>query len=600
MNEKVLNVDTLSKLMEIIPSEDEQREAERKIMQEGTRNVKDYGQAEQFYFGLCDFYNLEERLKLWMFKQNFREICDSLQAQYKTIGMACDKLKSNKNLKQLLTIVLAFGNHMNSGTRKGQIYGFDLKILTGMTGVKSFDNTRSLLMYIYEFCDRKYPNAIKVLPELTNTVKSAASMETETLKNASQRITDNMKLIKDLVTSDEFEFYDEDDRFINSMEKFYKSSQKKMKRFNVTVQNVNVSTKRVMRKYCFGTEDSPQTIEVFFQTWHKFFEDFRNAKEKLIQLEKERQKRIAKRKKAKEKEKKKRLHQKYGKQSSGAVVESKEEEDPVLPKGSSLFQEFEKRQKFEAAKGTLHGKLSGHVKKKSIFVQNGGKLDGQTNNETMRRLSSMYQTDLGQISALEAARRKAATLKYNKFTLPDPKANPTKWTNKKFKDKFAIPDEKPMMKPMSQRQRMAGPSKQVPTGPKPGGPKPAVKTRSTPSKQLPTKQKNQLPGPPSGPPPNNALPVNGRVGNGSMGFQPVMNYGNNPQAQWQNQNQQALGYGSNPNLSYNQAFAQQGNVNQGMYQQAQQQGQFRPNQMQPVPNKYNYPFKPPTNPPPPQ
>merc|ERR1712083_23241 len=113
--------------------------------------------------------------------------------------------------------------------------------------------------------------------------------ETETLKNASQRITDNMKLIKDLVTSDEFEFYDEDDKFIGVMEKFYKSSQKKMKRFNVTVQNVNMGTKRVMRKYCYGTEDSPQTIESFFQTWHKFFEDFRNAKEKLIQLEKERQ-----------------------------------------------------------------------------------------------------------------------------------------------------------------------------------------------------------------------------------------------------------------------------------------------------------------------
>merc|ERR1719242_1265517 len=427
MDEKVMTVDTLSKLLEIVPNPEEQMEAERKIMQEGTRNPKDYGVAEQFYFGLYDFYNLQQRLKLWMFKQNFSEICDSLLDQYKTIGKACDKVRNNKNLRLLLTIILSFGNHMNSGTRKGQIYGFDLKILTGMTGVKSFDNTRSLLMYIYEFCDRKYPNAIKVLPELTNTVKSAASMETSTLETASERIRDNMKLIKNLVESDEFEFYDKDDKFIGVMEKFYKSSQKKMKRFNVTVQNVNVSTKRVMRKYCYGTEDSPQTIEVFFQTWHKFFEDFRNAKEKLIQLEKERQKRIAKRKKAKEKEKKKLLHQKYGKQSARVLPESKEEEeDTVLRKGSSLFQEFEKRQKFEAAKGKLHGKLSGHVKKKSIFVQNGGKLDGQTNNETMRRLSSMYQNDLGQISALEAARRKAAVLKYNKFKLPDPKANPTK------------------------------------------------------------------------------------------------------------------------------------------------------------------------------
>ena len=74
MDEKVMTVDTLSKLLEIVPTEDEQTEAERKIMNEGTRNVKDYGVAEQFYFGLCDFYNLSQRLKLWMFKQNFSEV----------------------------------------------------------------------------------------------------------------------------------------------------------------------------------------------------------------------------------------------------------------------------------------------------------------------------------------------------------------------------------------------------------------------------------------------------------------------------------------------------------------------------------------------
>ena len=85
---------------------------------------------------------------------------------------------------------------MNSGTRKGQIYGFDLKILTAMTSVKSFDNTRSLLMYIYEFCDRKYPNALKALDELMNVVKAAASVETETLKQTYQRIKDNLARIK--------------------------------------------------------------------------------------------------------------------------------------------------------------------------------------------------------------------------------------------------------------------------------------------------------------------------------------------------------------------------------------------------------------------
>jgi len=606
MDEKVMTVDTLSKLLEIVPSPDEQMEAERKIMQEGTRNAKDYGVAEQFYFGLYDFYNLQQRLKLWMFKQNFKEICDSLMSQYKTIGMACDKVRNNKNLKLLLTIILTFGNHMNSGTRKGQIYGFDLKILTAMTGVKSFDNTRSLLMYIYEFCDRKYPNALKVLDELTNVVKAASSMETETLSQAFGRIKDNMTTIKNLVTSDEIENYDLDDQFLIVMGRFHKEADKGMKKFNMTVQNVMTSTKRVMKKYSFGTEESPQTIETFFATWRDFFEDFRGAKEKLITLEKERQKRIAARKRKKEKEKRRQLHQQYSTRHLGA---KEDDEKTELAKGTNLYREFEKRQKFEAAKGKLHGKLSGHVKKKSIFVQNGGKLDGQTQNDTMRRLSSMYQNDMDQVKALEAARKKARTLEYNKFRLPEPKHNPAKWTNnRRFTDtNFQPPDEKKMLKPMKQiRNTHQTANKQLnkkvlPKNPAPnkgGVPSPRSKPTNKPTVNAKVKQKQHqgntqhngvrgqnpasFPPPPKGPAPANAVP---------MQYQAMNNYGSNPQATWQQQQQQPLGYGSSPNLSYQ--FVQQNNMGNAMYgqQHQPQQGQYRPNQMQPMPNQYHSPYK---------
>ena len=204
-------------------------------------------------------------------------------------------------------------------------------------------------------------------------------------------------------------------------------------------------------------------------------------------------------------------------------------------------------------------------------------------------------------------------MKYNKFRLPDPKKNPTKWTNaEKFKDKtFVIPDDKQMLGPkMKKPPRNA----RAPTNPTVASKTSnGVQVQRHKAKQLPaSKQAKQLPAskplpasngvhgnlppPPNSQPPANAQPMNGRVGSGSMAYQqPMVNYGANPAAQWQNQ--QALGYGSNPNLSYNQAFAQQGNMGNAMYgQQQQQQGQYRPNQMQPVPNKYYSPYKP--NPPP--
>ena len=582
MDEKIMNVDTLSKLLEMAPTMDEQTEAEKKIMQEGTRRVKDYGTVEQFFFTLCDFYNLHQRLKLWMFKQNFREICDSLQLQYKTIGKACDKIRNNKNLKLLLTITLAFGNHMNSGTREGCTHGFDLDILTGLNGIESFDNTRSLLMYVYEFCDRKYPAALKVLPELMDTIKSASSMEVETLKKAYQRIQDNMKEIKNLITSDEIENYDMDDRFIMVLTKFHKAATPKMKKFNMTVGNVNVSTKRVMKKYSYGSEDDPKTIESFFQIWWKFFQDLSASKEKLIALEKERQKRIAKRKRQKEKDKKKAAHAKYGNKGGPLPGGPKDEDGPELHKGSSLYREFQKRKKFDDKKGALHGKLRGHVKQRSIFISNGGKLEGQPQNDTMRRLSSMYQTQQDQVKAMEDARKKAAILKYNKFRLPEiNNTNKRKWTATSFSPEaaFEIPDNKPMMAPVGNNARNKKPMPQRPanghSSPTKSNGSNGFQKKKTASNgfgkqplKIKPKQKNNnanngVPPPPSGgPPANNGSSYNPANG----GF----HYGANPIGNWQQQAQ--LGYGSNPNLSYQQA-QQQYQPKMGVYQHQQMQQQ---------------------------
>eukprot|EP01084_Bolivina_argentea_P319845 554821_1 len=594
MDETVMNVDTLSKLLEMAPSMDEQTEAEKKIMQEGTRRAKDYGTVEQFFFALCDFYNLHQRLKLWMFKQNFYEICDSLLDQYKTIGKACDKIGNNKNLRLLLTVVLTFGNHMNSGTRKGQQYGFDLKVLTGMTGVKSFDNTRSLLMYIYEFCDRKYPNAIKVLPELTDTLKSASSMEVETLKQAYKRIRDNMADIKNLITSDEIENYDIDDRFIMELTKFHKGATPKMKKFNMTVGNVMVSTKRVMKKFTYGSEEAPQTIESFFKIWWKFVQDFAGAKEKLIQLEKERQKRIAKRKKAKNKEMQKKMFKKYGQKDKQLPNDGQE-----LQKGGTLHREFQKRQQFEQKKGALHGKLRGHVKQRSFFIANGGKVDKhQPQTDTMRRLSSMYQDQQSQVKALEEARKKAAILKYNKFQLPSiNKANKNKWGATSFGGNFQVPDDKPMMAP-GMRGGGGGPKAPTMNNKPPAkmanGNRPQQKKKTASNgfkigkkplkiapKQKQKPKQGHVPPPPSGGPPNRAQGMYGAAP-GPSGGGAYPSYGQNPGANWQ---QQAMGYGSNPNLSYQQAQQFQQPNNQAYHQQQRQQYGQQPK------TYYNNPYK---------
>jgi len=412
MDEQTMTGDTLSKLLEIVPTADEQAEAERRIMAEGTRNVEDYGVAEQFYFGLYDFYNLQQRLKLWMFKQNFNEITDSLQDQYGSILRACSTMtmrENKENLKLLLTIILALGNHMNSGTKKGRVHGFDLKFLTEMAAVKTFDNTRSLLMYLYEFCDRKYPNALKVVrPEMMNVVKAAASMETETLKQEFDRIKSTMNTIQDLVSADEVDNYDPEDRFPLVMAEFHKSASRRMVALKRTISNVATKSRALMREFCFGTEDSPQCIESFFGIWNRFFNDFHGSKQQLIEIEKKRQRR---RNMQQRQQRRRNVHQRHGSALSQRTQTTPPPASPPpspspspsppsspvpLDRGSSLYREFAKQQEFETKKIRLHRKLTGIVQKKTNFVKTGGSLNGQTANGTMRRLSTIYRDELGQ------------------------------------------------------------------------------------------------------------------------------------------------------------------------------------------------------------
>ncbi|ETO18075.1 hypothetical protein RFI_19215, partial [Reticulomyxa filosa] len=67
MDEKQLDQEKLMKLMDIIPSQEEQTEAEKQVTANGG-DSSSFGVAEQLFYSLSDFYDLEKRLKMWLFK----------------------------------------------------------------------------------------------------------------------------------------------------------------------------------------------------------------------------------------------------------------------------------------------------------------------------------------------------------------------------------------------------------------------------------------------------------------------------------------------------------------------------------------------------
>ncbi|ETO22072.1 hypothetical protein RFI_15130, partial [Reticulomyxa filosa] len=211
-----------------------------------------------------------------------------------------------------------------------------------------------------------------------------------------------MKEIKEVTESEEKEMYDTDDCFLSVIGKFYESAKTSMKNLTMNVGNLDTRRKRTMKQFAFGDDDKPEKIENLFKILWEFMEsiDVCRAKEKLVKLEKETPN--------KEDEKEK--------QKANAGKKSKEPKQ----KGhkSALEAAVEAKLAFEESLKDAKGKLTTHVRERSIFVRTGGQLDDHKSSDaTLRRISSMYQDNLEEARKIEEAKRKAAVAQYNKLVL---------------------------------------------------------------------------------------------------------------------------------------------------------------------------------------
>jgi hypothetical protein len=76
----------------------------------------------------------------------------ALQTLEKT-STAMLELSTSRGFKRLLSLVLLIGNRLNKGTNRGQAQGFDLRVLTKLSLVKSADRKTSLLRFIAAYID---------------------------------------------------------------------------------------------------------------------------------------------------------------------------------------------------------------------------------------------------------------------------------------------------------------------------------------------------------------------------------------------------------------------------------------------------------------
>uniref|UniRef100_A0A8C6TN90 FH2 domain-containing protein n=1 Tax=Neogobius melanostomus TaxID=47308 RepID=A0A8C6TN90_9GOBI len=148
----VVDLETLQALYENRAQQDELDKIQKHVkVSKDKDSSKPLDKPEQFLYELSLIPHFSGRVFCILFQSSFNECMCSLLRKLDVLRTVCT-LKEGKTVKQVLGLVLAFGNFMNGGNRtRGQADGFTLEILPKLKDVKSSDGSKSLLSYIARY-----------------------------------------------------------------------------------------------------------------------------------------------------------------------------------------------------------------------------------------------------------------------------------------------------------------------------------------------------------------------------------------------------------------------------------------------------------------
>ncbi|XP_061700581.1 formin-1-like isoform X2 [Syngnathoides biaculeatus] len=286
VDNSVVDLETIEALYENRASADELDKIKKHYKTSKEDEVKLLDKPEQFLYELSQIPNFAGRAHCIIFRSIFLDTISSIRCKVEIIKNVCKELLERKSVREVMGLVLAFGNYMNGGNRtRGQADGFTLEILPKLKDVKSRDNHMSLVDYVVLYYLRNIDHHAgtdkSVYPLLEpQELFQAAQVKFEDL------MKDIRKLKKDLTTCER----DMQKVCADSAEEHLQPFREKMEGFVSTAKaehsaeedRFNAAQKRFqdMVSY-FGIKPKSGDKEVapshIFMLWYEFCNDFKNA-----------------------------------------------------------------------------------------------------------------------------------------------------------------------------------------------------------------------------------------------------------------------------------------------------------------------------------
>ncbi|XP_069733212.1 formin-like protein 1 isoform X3 [Phaenicophaeus curvirostris] len=265
-DQQALSLDFLELLLRFLPTEYERTligkfEREQKPLEE-------LSDEDQFMIRFSKIPRLAERMNVMIFLGNFNDTAQLLMPQLNAIIAASMSLKASSKLRNILEIVLAFGNYMNS-SKRGAAYGFRLQSLDALLEMKSTDRKQTLLHYLVRVITEKYPELTGFHTEL-HFLDKAGAVSLDSVLQDVRSLQQGMELTRK-------EFMRQDDSPV--LKEFLKVNSEVMEKLQADSKTAKEAYESAVEYFGENPKTCPPTT--FFPMFMRFIRAYKKAEQDI-------------------------------------------------------------------------------------------------------------------------------------------------------------------------------------------------------------------------------------------------------------------------------------------------------------------------------
>ncbi|XP_058818209.1 protein diaphanous [Topomyia yanbarensis] len=263
----ILGPSVLQQLIQYIPPPDQ-----LKRLQEVRARGEALAGPEAFAATIGDIKRLGARLQSLCFKQNMPDMVQDCKPDIVAGTAACEEVKTSKKFAKVLELILLLGNYMNSGSKKEAAFGFEISFLPKLSSTKDYENKQTLLHYIADVVEKKFPEALTFNEDLSH-VDKASRVSLDNIQKTMRQINNSLKNLESDLNNNKIPQSD-DDRFLDVMGQFASECRIQTEVLGRMLSQMESLFQNLSEYYCF--DPTKYTME-------EFFTDIRTFKDAFVQ-----------------------------------------------------------------------------------------------------------------------------------------------------------------------------------------------------------------------------------------------------------------------------------------------------------------------------